>query len=132
MAIKIRHIKKEDLISLFDISSDCKEFHRVVAKAMIKGENEIEKCVLAIDDSKIVGYIYAFILPNKALLPEFLYVIPEYRKKHIAQDLLNYIEKESGCSSSMVFYNKELSEFYKKNGYFESDNLSVAIKKLES
>ena len=63
-------------------------------------------------------------------LPEMLYVRSEYRKAGIGTQLLEYLEKESGCTSSMIFYNTTLHNYYAKRGYTVGENLETAMKSL--
>ena len=90
----------------------------------------VEKCYTAVYGDTILGFIYGFVLPNRLLIPEFVYVKPDYRKKGIAKELLVKLEKESACETSMIFYNKELRGHYQRLGYTVGDNLEVALKEL--
>ena len=98
----------------------------------INAENsEIERCYVAESNSNILGFIYGYILPDEMLIPEFVYVKPNYRKNGIAKDLLFTLEKESKCNLSIIYYHKTLREHYCKLGYAVGDNLEVAMKKLK-
>ena len=59
-----------------------------------------------------------------------LYVRSEYRKAGIGTQLLEYLEKESGCTSSMIFYNTTLHNYYAKRGYTVGENLETVMKSL--
>lgn len=91
----------------------------------------VERCYIAESNSSILGYIYGFVLPNKLLIPEFVYVRPIYRRKGIAKSLFIVLEKESKCYTSMIFYHKTMREHYRKIGYIVGENLEVAMKELK-
>ena len=63
------------------------------------------------------------------MFPEYLYVKPEYRGQRIGLRLLDELEKQSGCFSSMIFYNSSLHNYYTAQGY-ETNNLEAALKDL--
>ncbi len=131
MEIVYREFDKSDFLNFFALVEDeWKDMHNSLAWSVFKADNDVEQCILALDDQKIVGYIYGFILPNKTLLPEFLYVLPDYRKQGIGAKLLSKFEKNSGCTVSRVYYNKDLHDFYNKSGYMSGDRLEVAIKEI--
>ena len=96
----------------------------------MKATENIEHCILALDGAKIVGYIYGFALPNKTLIPEFLYVLPAYRKNGIGKMLVEKLESSTNCISSMIFYHKSLRDYYCRMGYQVGDALEVAIKDI--
>ena len=131
MGIVYRKFDKGDFLNFCTLVDDeWKDMHNSLAWSVFKADNDVEQCLLALDDQKIVGYIYGFILPNKTLLPEFLYILPDYRKQGIGAELLSEFEKNFGCTVSKVYYNKELHDFYNKAGYLSGDKLEVAIKEL--
>ena len=104
---------------------------QVIITARALNENsKIEKCLIAESDGKIVGFIYGFVLPNKTLIPEFLYVTPNERKTGIGTELIKQLEIKSNCTASMIFYNKSLHNYYEKQGYQAGDNLEVAMKEI--
>ena len=43
---------------------------------------------------------------------------------------MEYLEKESGCTSSMIFYNTTLHNYYAKRGYTVGENLETVMKSL--
>lgn len=90
----------------------------------------IEKCLVAEADGDIVGFIYGFVLPNKTLIPEFMYVVPNARKNGVGAELIKQLELTSGCTASMIFYNKSLHCFYEHQGYLAGENLEVAVKEI--
>ena len=76
MGVELRKFEKGDYLNLATLSDDqWKELHFKIATSMMKATENIEHCILALDSAKIVGYIYGFALPNKTLIPEFLYVL---------------------------------------------------------
>ena len=132
MEINIREYTKDDWFELITISDDeWADTIRSLSFSLLREyDGEILKTILAFCDEKIAGFIYGFILPNQALIPEFMYIKPECRHNRIAQKLLAELEKQSGCSASMIFYNKSLHDFYQNQGYLVGDNLEVAMKTL--
>lgn len=129
MKVEYREYEKTDFLKLALLSDDnCRVNHYNIASSLRQGTNDVEKCILAVEEETIIGYIYGFVLPNGTLLPEFLYVLPEYRRHGIGEKLLRTLEENYGCSSSMIFYNKELHDYYKKLGYISGENLEVAMK----
>ena len=102
----------------------------VVEKALEQINPAIEKCFLAFLDTTRVGFIYGFVLPNKILLPQWLYVLPQVRKCGIGTALLKELEEKSKCTASMIFYNKDLHNYYSELGYETGSNLETAIKTI--
>ncbi len=93
-------------------------------------DGQVIRMLLAFSDTDLVGFIYGFVLPNKLLIPELMYVKPQYRKTGIAHKLLSELERNSTCTTSMIFYNKTLHDFYRTQGYQVGENLEAAIKSL--
>lgn len=131
MFVSIREFCDLDCTSLIMLSNDewNKGLQFIVAGLKDK-KNNVGSCLVAEDDKQIVGFIYGFILPNKTLIPEFIYVIPNYRNKGVGRMLLEELEKRSKCTVSMIFYHKTLREHYAKQGYVVGNNLETAIKQL--
>ena len=131
MGVELRKFEKGDYLNLATLSDDqWKELHFKIATSMMKATENIEHCILALDGAKIVGYIYGFALPNKTLIPEFLYVLPSYRKNGIGKMLVEKLESSTNCISSMIFYHKSLRDYYCRMGYQVGDALEVAIKDI--
>lgn len=120
-----------DFLALCELSEDeWRRTHMGIAKALLHPDS-VQKCYLAVVDGHLVGYIYCFVLPNKTLIPEFVYVLPAWRGRGIASALLRTAEAKSGCTSAMVFYNKALHNFYAGQGYETGVNLETAVKTLQ-
>lgn len=132
MEYSIRQYAKNDFLSIAALSEDewKKSIIQFSSFLLKMSENNIEKCYVAELNGEVIGFIYGFALPNKTLIPEFSYVKPLYRKYGIASQLLKKLEDESGCSLSMIFYNKTLHDHYAKQGYETGENLETAIKNL--
>ena len=130
MIVVIRDYKKNDRFALMCLSDDEWKLQVISTVMSLKESGEIEKCLVAESDGAIVGFIYGFILPNKTLIPEFMYVKPNARKNGVGTELLRQLEICSDCTASMVFYNKALHSYYKKQGYQAGDNLEVAMKEI--
>ena len=133
MNVIIRPVKKTDMLSLTILANDeWASKLSMMAPSFAGCDGKIERCYVAEEADKIIGFIYGFVLPNGLLLPEMLYVRSEYRKTGIGTQLLAHLEKESGCSSSMIFYNNTLHNYYAKRGYIVGENLKTAMKDLTS
>lgn len=131
MDVILRDFEKKDYLNLATLSDDqWKATHFGVAESMMKASGNIEHCILAMDGARIVGYIYGFALPNKTLIPEFLYVLPVCRKNGIGKMLVEKMESSTDCTVSMIFYNKNLRDYYSKMGYQVGDALEVAMKEI--
>lgn len=130
MDLIIRDFQKADRFSLMALSDDEWQQQITLLFLKINIDNPIEKCLVAEVNGNIVGFIYGFILPNKTLIPEFMYIKPHYRKNGIGSALIRQLEIHSNCTVSMIFYNKSLHEYYQKRGYQSGDNLEVAMKKI--
>lgn len=135
MSIELRKFQKDDFCGIISLSDDqWGATHYNLASSMVKTinniGNNIEHCILALDGAQIVGYIYGFALPNKILIPEFLYVIPSYRKHGVGKKLVKELETSTDCTVSMIFYNKSLRDYYNKMGYKVGEDLEVAVKDI--
>ena len=132
MNLEIREYTNQDWFNLISISDDkWAENIRTLCFSLKKEyDGKVIKMLLSICDKKLCGFIYGFVLPNKTLLPEFMYLKPEYRHQGIAQHLLAELEKQSGCTASMIFYHNSLHDFYQKQGYQSGENLEVAMKEI--
>ena len=133
MKLSIRKYKKGDFIYIATLANDeWKQDVMHFATLLHKYDetNSIERCYVAEMANEIVGFIYGYSLPNKTLIPLFTYVNPQHRKAGIATQLLKTLEGESGCSSSLIFYNRSLHDYYARQGYETDNNLETAIKNL--
>ena len=134
--VSIRPVEKMDWICFnmgLEDSLDADSCYPTALSTLRQASNidtEFEKCYIAEFNGSILGFVYGFVLPNKLLIPEYVYVKPNYRKNGIAKNLLLMLEKESKCDVSMIFYNKVLREHYCKLGYTVGEKLEVAMKEL--
>lgn len=130
----IREYTKNDAtkLLLFMLAEEqWKTRHPLTVNAMHEADNTIEQTYVAEKDGAILGYIYGFVLPNKTLIPEFLYVHPDYRKQGVGSSLLNHFEKVTNCVVSQIFYHNSLHDYYCRQGYEMGGNLEVAVKRLD-
>ncbi len=131
MSVVIRPVKKKDAFQLACLATDEWESKlTAMAPSFADCDGKIVRCYVAEKSGIIIGFIYGFALPNRTLIPEMLYVQPEYRKAGVGTQLLEHLEKESGCISSMIFYNTTLHDYYAKRGYMTGKNLETAMKSL--
>ena len=100
-----------------------------VAAAIKAGFDGISYTYGAFIDGMIVGFIYGFVLPNKTLLPQYLYVDTNYRGQKIGKRLLETFEKESKCTCSIAYFEKGLCKYYSEQGYIIGNSV-VALKEL--
>ena len=133
MNVIIRPVNKTDILSLTNLAND--EWApklSMLAPSFVTCDGIIERCYVAEEENEIIGFIYGFDLPNGLLLPEMLYVRSEYRRAGIGTQLLIHLEKDSGCSSSLIFYNNTRHNYYAKRGYIVGENIEAAMKDLTS
>ena len=130
MGVIIRDYKTSDCFSLLSLSEDAWKSQIIATTMSIKENSEVERCLVAESDGVIVGFIYGCVLPNKTLIPEFMYVKPCSRKRGFGVELVKQLEMRSNCTASMIFYNKTLHDYYEKQGYQAGDNLEVAMKEI--
>ena len=131
MSIEYREFNyEEDFLLFSELPEDEWFMINVKNVASLKDvDHSLYRAVVAVEDNKILGYAFGYILPSKTLLPMFLYVIPERRGQDVGVNLTRRLEKESGCSCSMIYFNADKREYYEKQGYIVGNQL-VAIKEL--
>ncbi len=131
MSITYREYNDHDWIQLMCLAEDeWKETIQEIGKSLKFLKSEIIKTFVAFDNETLVGFVYGFGLPNGLLLPQYMYVIKDYRRHGVGEQLLKLLEKESGCNTSMIFYNTSLHDHYSKLGYDSGQNLETALKVL--
>lgn len=129
--VEYREYGGSDFLPLCSLSDDeWRSAHMRIGRSLLK-PNQVEACYIAMDEGRLVGYIYGFILPNRTLIVDFLYVLPAYRRRGIASGLLRMLEDTACCDASLVFYNKSLHGFYAGHGYQTGDNLEAAVKEIQ-
>lgn len=132
MPIEIREYEKGDMTRLAFAADD--EWNRYVTRLVLslRGyDGRIEKCYVAEEGGRIAGFIHGYALRNGLLIVEFVYVTPDRRGSGIGSRLLEHMERESGCTAAMVYYNRSLHDYYEKRGYSAGGNLETAIKELK-
>ena len=88
--VSIRPVEKIDLFRFameLEDGSDTDPCYPTVLNTLRQASNTdsvLEKCYIAEFNSSIIGFIYGFVLPNGMLIPEYVYVKPNYRKNGIA------------------------------------------------
>ncbi len=135
MEISIRNYKKADYLPIMMLDDDkWKEQLLSIGSSLMHSDDDTDVLIFLLAEIKdsIVGFVYGFKLPNRMLIPEFLYVKPEYRHQGIGKMLLKELEKQSGCNTSQIYYHKSLHDYYKNQGYLAGDNLEIAIKDISS
>jgi len=111
----IREINSNDRIIIYDILN--KEFDTIY-----KEDSPFTKWIIYEEHNTIIGFInYDSIYDHSEL--EYIYVIPEYRKKGIATMLLNKmidnLDKDNikNISLEVKDNNEKAIKFYEKNGF---------------
>lgn len=133
MSVEYREFRNTDFFAMWNWEVEpWTDAHRGAIVSLSKPKNAVEKGLVALINDTIVGYIYGFALPNRTLIPEFMYVRPEFRKQGIGENLLKELENNSGCNVSMIFYHKSLHDYYEKLGYATGSNLETALKEIPS
>ena len=131
MNIEYRKLNYKEDIALFSDFPDDECFERNITN--ICSLKELDEnayiAIVAVEDYRILGYAFGYILPSKTLLPMFLYVIPERRGQGIGLNITKRLEKESGCHCSMIYFNADKREYYEKQGYKVGNQL-VALKEI--
>ena len=131
MSIEYRKLNYKEDIALFSDFPDDECFKTNITN--ICSLKELDEstfvAVVAVEDYRILGYDFGYILPSKTLLPMFLYVIPERRGQGIGVNITRRLEKESGCSCSMIYFNPDKREYYERQGYRVGKQL-VALKEI--
>ena len=130
--MKIRLLTQNDCSLILKIAPDNETTASIlftIAKTIKDGFDGISYIYGAFIDDLMVGFVYGLILPNKTLLPQYLYVDINYRGQKIGKKLLKKLEKESGAICSMAYFEKGLRKYYSDQGYMIGD-LLVALKYL--
>ena len=130
--VEIRRLTPDDYFSVIELVPDDEYMAQMfvaIANAVKSDFDGISYTYGAFVDGFIIGFIYGFVLPNKTLLPQYLYVDAEYRGNKIGNRLLETLEKDSECSCSLAYFEKGLSNYYEKQGYTIGNNV-VALKEL--
>ena len=131
MEYSIRPFTRTDFLFLGTLSDsdEYKTQHLPIAMSLRNADEQFEKCFVATVDTQIVGYIYGFVVPEKMALPQFLYVKQENRGNGIGAALLKKFEEESHAPCCLIYYRKELHDYYTKQGYLAGVT-EVAMKEL--
>ena len=124
----IRKVKKEDFDQVFEIEQSC--FIDPYPKKQLEyefNENPLNVFLVALEESKIVGFIDFMITFNSATIVQIA-VIKQYRKQGIATKLLKEMESTFPKNIDDIVENVTLEvrksnvaaiNLYKKNGYEE-------------
>ncbi len=119
-------------VSLFDIEN----FFSKITPETIKISNVDNKVIriIAKEDSKIVGFLEAFVLGEDPLngYIRTLYIDPEYQRKGIGSTMLFYVKENfKGINSvtlETAIFNKKGIDFYTKKGFHIDSNYNEVFK----
>lgn len=94
----------------------------------LKYKDIIKNSYLMIDKEKIVGFIIVEHIHDTLYIP-FIFVRKEYRNRGIASKLLKKVKEKADKLriAIQLYFNKNLTSFYIKNGFQINDNLIVGI-----
>lgn len=130
----IRLLKQDEYPRLIEIAPDDEYIRGAflsVMESIKDNPGGISYTYAAFVDDYILGFVYGWVLPNKVLFPQYLYVDPHHRKQGIARQLLETLETKSKCTTSIAYFRESLSDFYAEQGY-TIGNLIVAQKELKN
>jgi predicted N-acetyltransferase YhbS len=116
---------------IFDIDDSFK-MQWICSKQYLVDDRHRKYAFVAEYDDELAGFIYGDMAFETLLIPQLLYVKPNLRNKGIGSQLMNTIEKESKCQTSLIYYHNHLHDYYAKIGYEQGANLEVAIKTFTS
>lgn len=118
----------EKFAELADNDVICGTIIRISQKALQQYQMYRDHCYIAVHDDCLIGYVFGGIMCD-TLYPQHLYVHPAYRRKSIGKSLMEMLERESHCNTSMIYFEKDLSKFYEEQRYLTID-YAVACKNL--
>ena len=122
----IRKVRKEDFEQVYAIEKTC--FKDPYPRNQLEYEfssNPVNVILVAEEDNKVIGFIDFMITFNSATIVQIA-VLPEYRGKHIATNLLKEMEQTFPKNLDDVVENVTLEvrksneaaiNLYKKDGY---------------
>lgn len=128
-------IRKLQMLDLAEFETICDQNDwyypqiSMTPSTLLKYNTYRENCYVAYDGSTLIGYVYGGVLCD-TLYPQFMFVRAKYRKQGVGGKLMDALEKGSGCSVSLIYYNKELSDYYRKQNYEIGTNLEVGMKQI--
>lgn len=111
--VEIRRLTPDDYFSIIELVPDDEymaQIFMIIANAVKSDFDGISYTYGAFVNGLIIGFIYGFVLPNKTLLPQYLYIDAEYRGNKVGNRLLETLEKDSECSCSLAYFEKGLSQ----------------------
>lgn len=140
MNIKIREVFIEDLSSVAEVESSCFPEAEAATKSSLKERIKTfpESFFVAELEGKIIGFINGCIINGTVIYDELykdstlhvpngdyqtifgLDVIPEYRNRGIAAQLMNYmieVSKDAGRKGVILTCKEKLIHYYMKFGY---------------
>lgn len=110
------------------------EFKTISSIVILLCSNKVacDLTLVALKDYEIVEFIYGSVLSadNNVLLPQYLFVKEDFRRKGTGSKSLFELEYKSDCNVSQIYFHKDLHDYYVNQGYSASDELEVSIKKL--
>ena len=130
--MEIRKITGDDYHLIREIDADDEMIKAIIFGVSngIKGySSDVFRAYAAVAKGRTVGFVYGFVLPNRLLLPQYMYLEPKFRGNHLGQTLLEALERDSGCDQAIIYFESPLSKYYQRQGY-EVGNAVVAMKAL--
>ncbi len=117
----IRRATKKDIEFIYILGSMLHENYRKVNDLEVLMNEKYFKFFVAEEEKKIVGFLNVTELYETVDIID-LFVLPEYRRKHFASRLINYMISDVSDSVSLFtlevgVYNKEAIALYRKFGF---------------
>ncbi len=130
----VRRIQESDFADLPSLCSIEEEWYIQVLRLSVdikKKECYRHNCFVACLNDTLTGFVYGFVI-EETLYPQFLFVHRDHRKQGVGTLLLQALEAHSNCTVSMVYFHKDLEEYYAKQEYNIGTNLKVGMKTLQN
>lgn len=84
MSISIRLLVQTDYLKIIELAPDDDIMSSILFSIAKDGKDCSDKISYtygAFIDDELIGFVYGFVLPNKTLLPQYLYIDKKYRGK---------------------------------------------------
>jgi len=126
----MKYSDMEQLIELMKSDGDHSLALAPILLYLSKSE-DFNHAYIAHVNQTVVGFVFGqIVMGGETLIPMYLYVVENFRGKRIGKKLLSRMEQKSGCTTSQIYYNVSLHDYYAKQNYFAGTGLEVAIKML--
>jgi N-acetylglutamate synthase-like GNAT family acetyltransferase len=130
MEIIVRKMQEIDVCQIYDMFDNGDEFKLkwLASKQYLLEESHRKYAYVAEYNGDLAGFIYGDVAFETLLILQLVFVKPNMRKMGIGHLLMNTIETESKCQTSLIYYHHHLHDYYAMLGYEQGEELEVAIK----